>query len=61
MLSEQGFEYVVEVLDRPTRLALAHAACMMLALSPELSPKDAVGDAAEIFLIVFAEGEKNEK
>ncbi len=60
MLSETEFEHMVTVLDRQTRLALAHAACIMLALSPELSPKDAVADASQVFLAVFKGREKKE-
>lgn len=60
MLSQTEFEHMVTVLDRQTRLALAHSACIMLALSPELSPKDAIADAYQVFLGVLERDTKKE-
>lgn len=45
--------------DHETRLAVAHSACIMLALDPELSPKDAVADACQVFSAVFPKEVKN--
>lgn len=59
MLSELESKHMATVLDQQTRIALAHAACIMLALSPDLSPKDAIADAYQVFLGVFEGGEKN--
>ena len=58
MLMEAECETLVAGFDRETRLALAHSACLMLALDRELSPKDAVADARQVFSTVFPKNEK---
>lgn len=60
MLSETEFQHMVTVLNPQARLALAHAVCIMLALSPGLSPKDAIADAYQVFLGVLEQGTKKE-
>lgn len=60
MLSEMEFQHMVTALDPQARLALAHAACIMLALSPGLSPKDAIADAYQVFSGVLGQGTKKE-
>lgn len=61
MLRNVDEKKILEALDRETRLVLAHAACIILALSPGLSAEGAVSDACEVFSAVFKGGEKKEE
>lgn len=57
MFSHVEHEKILKALDRETRLALAHSACIMLALDQKLCPKQAI-DACRIFAAVFPEKEE---
>ena len=58
MLKEVEHEKNLESFDRPTRLVLAHAACIMVALDRKLCCREAVADAYRIFAAVFPENKK---
>ena len=59
MEMETDLKNMVAAYDRSTRLALAHSACVMLALDRELSPKDAGADACQVFSAVLQEDKNN--
>lgn len=59
MLREVRHKKILEAFDRETRLAVAHSACIMLALDQKLSPNDAVADACKVFSSVFPEKKSN--
>lgn len=58
MLREVEHEKNLESFDRPTRLVLAHAACIMLALDRKLCFREALAEACRIFAAVFPEDKK---
>lgn len=58
MLRQVEHEKVLKSLDRETRLSLAHAACIMLALNQRLCAEDAITNAWKVFSVVFPEKEE---
>lgn len=53
MLKQVELEKNLKGLDRETRLLLAHAACIMLALNQRLCANDAITNAYKVFSAVF--------
>lgn len=51
----------LEGFDREIRLAIATAACLLLAANSGLTPRDAVGDAYQVFAAVFPQKEAQKK
>lgn len=52
---------MLEGFDSETRLAIAKAACIMLATDGGLTPSDAVGDACQVFAAVFPKDDGQQK
>lgn len=58
MLRKVEHEKNLKSFDRHTRLVLAHAVCIMLALDKKLCPGEALAEACRIFAAVFPEDKK---
>lgn len=59
MEMETDLKSMLAAYARSTRLALAHSACVMLALNEKLLTEDAIGDACQVFSAVLQEEKNN--